>query len=119
MTLRLLIDECASAATLRRLLIEAGHYAITAVGAGLQGADDDDVFAYAVANSLSVLTKNPSDFVHLHQRDADHPGIFLIYQDNDVTRDMTDREIVRALENLLTAGVPIARQLHALNHWRY
>jgi hypothetical protein len=38
--------------------------------------------------------------------------------DNDPSRDMKDRDIVRALGNLEQAGAPIVNELHVLNHWR-
>jgi hypothetical protein len=31
---------------------------------------------------------------------------------------MNDRAIARAIGNLESAGVPIANELHILNHWR-
>ena len=34
------------------------------------------------------------------------------------SRDMKDRDIVRALANLGRAGVPVANEFHVLNHWR-
>ncbi|MGH2350544.1 MAG: hypothetical protein ACRDJN_02890 [Chloroflexota bacterium] len=43
----------------------------------------------------------------------------LVHEDNDPTRDMTDADIVQAIANLLAAGLPIAGQVHVLNHWRY
>ena len=119
MTLPLLLDECAYKATLRLRLLDAGFAVTTAVEAGLLGADDDTIFTYAVAHGLCILTKNPDDFRVLHEAHPHHPGIFLVYQDNDVSRDMTDLEIVRALQNVLSSGLPIANEVHALNHWRY
>ena len=42
-----------------------------------------------------------------------------IYQDNDVTRDMKNSEIVKAIDNLLEAGITIEGNFHVLNTWRY
>jgi len=47
-----------------------------------------------------------------------HPGIFMIRQDNDPTRDMIPRAIVRSIENLGAANVPVENQFIILNHWR-
>jgi hypothetical protein len=47
-----------------------------------------------------------------------HPGILVIRFDNDPSRDMKDHDVVRAIANLEQAGVPIAGELHILNHWR-
>ena len=43
---------------------------------------------------MTLITKNPADFLALHQIDSMHAGIFAIYQDNDKTRDMRDADIV-------------------------
>jgi len=117
--LRLLIDESADSRTLRRLLAAEGHEAVTAADAGLLGARDSAIFAYTRAHNLVTLTRNPADFRELHQGEPQHAGIFLIYKDNDPTRDMTDADIVRAIANLISAGVPIEGEVHTLNHWRY
>ena len=119
LSLALLLDECAYKITLHRLLEHAGIQVTTAAQAGLLGVDDEAVFAYARTHGLCILTKNPSDFLELHRATPDHPGVFLVYQDNDVTRDMTDIEIVRAIQNLIRSGVPVAGAVHALNHWRF
>jgi hypothetical protein len=47
-----------------------------------------------------------------------HAGILVVRSDNDVRRDMKDRDIVRAIANLVAAGIPVANEFHILNHWR-
>jgi len=47
-----------------------------------------------------------------------HHGILLIYEDNVRGKDMEPPDIVRAIGNLLASGLPIANEVHALNHWR-
>jgi hypothetical protein len=89
------------------------------VDAHLLGADDEEHLAYARQHGLVLLTKNPRDFRDVHDQDSEHPGILLVYQDNDVTRDMQPSDIAQAILNLLAAGVPIAGEIHVLNHWRY
>jgi Domain of unknown function (DUF5615) len=86
---------------------------------GLLGAEDPDLFHAARARGLAILTKNPPDFRQLHDEWPDHAGLFLIYQDNDITRDMNEEETVRAIGHVLASGLPIAGQIHVLNHWRY
>ena len=81
--------------------------------------DDETHFRFAVANDLILITKNPDDFLELHVRDSSHPGILLIYQDNDPDRDMSNGEVARAIANLEQAGVEIAGSCHVLNAWRY
>ena len=55
-------------------------------------------------HGLILLTKNPKDFLELHDQwraaGQDHRGLFFVYQDNDPTRDMRDAEIVRAVANV-------------------
>ena len=50
-----------------------------------------------------------------------HPGIFLVYQDNDSTRDMADSEIVNAVARVeeLHAVSGLANQLFKLNEYRW
>jgi predicted nuclease of predicted toxin-antitoxin system len=119
LSLGLYLDDCANSRELQGLLEEDGHRVITPANAGLLGADDEDHFLFARQHNLVLLTKNPGDFVALHRQHPDHPGMFLVYQDNDVTRDMTNDEIVSAIRNIVSASVPIAGQIHSLNHWRY
>ncbi len=47
-----------------------------------------------------------------------HSGIFVVYFDNDTRRDMSDHDIVRAIDNLLASGLPIVNEFHILNQWR-
>jgi predicted nuclease of predicted toxin-antitoxin system len=119
LTLRLYLDDCAYRKARRRGLEAAGHVVTVPADVGLTGARDRDHFAYARAAGLVLLTQNPDDFVELHERFPDHPGILLVYRDNNRARDMTDHEIARAIANLSAAGVPIAGQAHILNHWQY
>ena len=67
-----------------------------------------EIFVYAKAHELTILTKNPRDFRQLHLADTDHAGILLVYVDNDPTRDMSDADVVRAIGNLVASGVPLA-----------
>jgi hypothetical protein len=97
----------------------AGHQVTTPRQAGTIGREDEIHFRYAVANALVLLTKNCDDFLELHQKDSQHPGILLVYQDNDPDRDMKNAEIVRAIANLEQAGVAFPESCHVLNAWRY
>jgi hypothetical protein len=55
-------------------------------------------------DGLILLTKNPDDFVELHQQNPEHAGILLLYQDNNPDRDMSHADVVRAIVNLELAG---------------
>lgn len=123
MSLSLYLDDCSNSDLLAALLQQAGHGVIRPADGGMEGEDDDAHLAFAVANGLAVITKNPSDFKNLHDVNPNHFGILAIYQDNDPTRDMSDAEIVKAIKNLEDAaqmgGSPVQGMFHSLNDWRY
>jgi predicted nuclease of predicted toxin-antitoxin system len=119
LSLRIYLDDCAYDKALVRLLRQAGCEVITPFDAGLAGQPDAVHFAYATSQNLILLTKNPRDFEELHTRYPEHPGILSIYQDNDLTKDMSVADIVRAIQNLIAAGTPITGQFIPLNAWRY
>jgi predicted nuclease of predicted toxin-antitoxin system len=120
--LGLYLDDCAFSHSLARLLRQAGHTVTTPADAGLTGSDDDVHFAYAVHQGLIVLTKNPADFHDLHELNENHPGILAVHQDNDVSKDMSDPEIVQAIASLeavyAQTNTPLANEFHDLNQWR-
>jgi hypothetical protein len=119
--LDLYLDDCANSALLARLLQEAGHRVVRPADAGIAGEDDHVHFAYARTHGLILVTKNPEDFRELHEDDPVHPGIFAVYQDNDITKDMSDADIVTAIgkiEAAVAQGYPIASEFHSLNAWR-
>lgn len=126
MPLSVYLDDCGKSNLLAEFLQGAGQTMVrpTDPDVTLEGADDAVHFAYAVRNSVTIITKNPADFLAL-QRDADphHPGSLGVYQDNDVSRDMSDAEIVRAIANIEAAvqsgGDPVLGHFHVLNDWRY
>ena len=49
---------------------------------------------------------------------ARHPGIVVIRQENNPTRDLTPKGTVAAFRKLEAAGVPIDNEYIVLNHWR-
>ena len=101
------------------LLQAAGHQVVTPAEAGTSGLPDDIHFAYAAAQGLILLTKNPDDFAELHAAEPTHAGIVAVYQDNDPRRDRTYGDIVRALTNMEKAGIELKNAFHVLNAWRY
>ena len=123
MALDLYLDDCADARLLADLLRQAGHTVTRPADVGLVGQDDDVHFAFAATKRLTLLTKNPADFLALHRANPVHSGILAVYQDNDATRDMSDVDVVKAIRNLEDAaargGDPIAGMFHILNDWRY
>ena len=125
MSLNVYLDDCSNSDLLADLLRQSGHRVVrpTDAAVGLEGEDDEVQLAFAAAHGLTIITKNPSDFQHLHDLDSHHAGILAVYQDNDPSRDMSDPEIVKAIGNLESAvqsgGEPIAGRFHSLNNWRY
>ena len=119
MSLNLLIDEDSQAKLLVTLLLQAGHDVLTVNDAGLSGQADSVVFDYARKERRLVLTRNYDDFQALHQANSLHPGILVVYHDDNYSKNMSHQEIVNAIANLETAGIPLANQFIALNHWNY
>lgn len=125
MALNLYLDDCSNSNLLADLLRQTGHRVVrpTDEDVGLDGEDDHVHFGFAAASGLTLITKTPADFKALHDLDQRHYGILAVYQDNDISRDMSNAEIVRAVRNLEAAiqqgGPPIPGEFHTLNDWRY
>lgn len=123
MAIRLLVDECSQANLLVTKLTAAGHDVQTALQAGVIGVRDDVVFATAITHNRIVLTNNCLDFIalsnsHNAQR-VQHPGVFLVYLQNNPNRDMTYDRIVRAIANLEQTQVSLQNTYHSLNQYDY
>jgi hypothetical protein len=119
LTIDLYLDDCIVGHVLRRLLILAGFRVVIPAEVGLSGARDREHFAYARDHGLTLVTLNTDDFLRLHEAQPDHAGLLLVYRVNNPVRDMAPGDIVRAIQNLLAARLPVAGQAHTLNHWRY
>lgn len=116
------LDDCADANDLVFLLRQAGYGVRTPRTEQTRGLNDPLHLEHAAACGCALVTKNPQDFRDLHQawqaQGRPHHGILLIYEENIRGKDMEPADIVRAIRNLLASGVPIADELHVLNHWR-
>ena len=66
-----------------------------------------------------LLTHNCDDFEELHQANPNHSGIFAVYRNANLLKNMGFKAIVKAIANLETANVPLANQFISLNHWNY
>lgn len=119
MSLRIYLDDCVYAHALVAVLRAAGHHVLTPPEAGTARQADEIHFQYARANDLVLLTRNGTDFALLHAATPQHPGILVVYLDNDPTRDMSDSEIVKAIANIEAAGVDLRNSFQPLNAWRY
>lgn len=120
--MRLYLDDDTASLLLERLLGNAGHNVRLPSDAGIAGRDDAVHLTYAIQQGRVCLTRNHGDFENLHNlilaANGGHAGILVIRQDNDPTRDLSPRGIVRAITNLLAASVPVANGFYVLNHWR-
>src|SRR5258707_356686 len=70
--LKLYQDDCSNAHLLKELLQQDEHTVVRPIDVGLMGQDDDIHFAYASEHKLAILTKNPGDFLDLHELDPKH-----------------------------------------------
>jgi hypothetical protein len=120
--MRLYLDDDTASPLLAKLLRNAAHDVEMPGDVGMSGAADPVHLTRAIAGSRVCLTKNHDDFWVLHnlirQAQGDHPGIFVVRQDNDPSRDLTPKGIVGAIRKLEAAGVPIKNEFIILNHWR-
>ncbi|MFN6009386.1 MAG: DUF5615 family PIN-like protein [Microcystis sp.] len=101
------------------MLTVAGHDVITVNEVGLSGQPDSVVLNYARQNNRILLTRNCRDFEALHQENPRHPGVLAIYENRDYSKNLSRREIVKAIVNLETANIPLANQIISLNQWNY
>jgi predicted nuclease of predicted toxin-antitoxin system len=119
---RLYLDDDSVDAVLVRLLLNAGHDVLLPADIGVVGSHDANHFKHAIREDRWVLTHNQKDFPFLHQlviaSQGRHPGLLMVRRENNPSRDLKRAGIVRALGNLLAAGVTLADNLHVLNQWR-
>jgi predicted nuclease of predicted toxin-antitoxin system len=120
--MNLYLDDDSASLRLATMLRGAGHSVAIPADFGMIGASDARHLICAVERNLILLTRNYKDFLDLHDlvrgAQGEHPGVLVVRLDNDPSRDMKDRDVVRAIANLEHAGVPIVNELHVLNHWR-
>ena len=120
--MRLYPDDDSADALLVALLHQAGHDAQVPADVGMVGDFDSVHLTQAVREDRVLLSRNHDDFENLHdlvmQVQGHYPGVFIVRRDNDPGRDLKPAGIVRAIRNLLAAGIPIRDHFHILNHWR-
>jgi hypothetical protein len=120
--MRLYLDDDSVDTVLTRMLRQAGHDVQIPADVGMSGDDDPVHLAHAIREGRTLLSHNHRDFRNLQnlvmQAQGHHHGILVVRRDNDSKRDMRSNDIVRAIGNLVAAGVPIADERHILNHWR-
>lgn len=115
----MLLDEDSQAKYLVSLLQAAGHDVVTAKAANLINRLDSIVLDYAKQHERVLLTRNCNDFQELHQVNSEHSGILAVYQNSDVSKNMSYLAIVKAIANLEAAAYPLKNQFVILNQWSY
>jgi predicted nuclease of predicted toxin-antitoxin system len=117
--MRLLIDEDCEGKQLVTALRESEHDVLTVSEAGLASHADAEVMAFARSNKRVVLTRNARDFLALHEADQHHSGILLEYQGRDLSKNMSARSVVQAINNIDSALPDLSHQFIAINAWMY
>jgi hypothetical protein len=99
--MRLYLDDDLDGNVLIGLLQHAGHEVVLPRAVGTRGVLDPTHLRYAADHDLVLLTANAKDFLALHtqwqQEGQEHPGMLLVYRENNPQRDMTFQEIARAV----------------------
>lgn len=119
MSLKLLIDEDCQDRLLVKLLRNAGHDVITVNETGLMGQPDSVILDRAKTDKRVLLTYNCDDFENLHQIDSNHSGILAVYQNANRLKNMSFKEIVRAINNIEKLEMELNRLFIPLNQWNY
>ena len=116
------LDDDSDADALIGLLRQAGHSVVSPRSVGTLGSLDKDHLSYAAARDYVLLTANYDDFTELNKKwlaaGKHHPGILIVYKENNPKRDMTPQQIARAVSNIEQSGLPLANACHNLNFWR-
>ena len=120
--MRLYLDDNITDRRLVAQLQRVGHTVVLPTDVGRAGAPDAQHFAEAVRQEASLLTRNYQDFIDLHDlilaAGGQHPGLLLIYLENDPRRDLTPRGIAAAVSRLEAAAMLLVGSVYVLNHWR-
>jgi hypothetical protein len=120
--MRLDLDDDSASYLLLQVLRKAGHDVQAPADIGLSGKPDAVHLRHAIWDGRVCLTRNYRDFENLHllvmQAQGHHPGILVIRRDDDTRRNLSPADVVRAIRNLLAAGVPIGDEYIILNAWQ-
>jgi uncharacterized protein with PIN domain len=119
LSLQLLLDEDSQDKILTKLLRTAGHDVLTINEANFSGAADDEVLALARQQSRVLLTHNCGDFLALHKANPCHSGILAVYRDANPRNKMGYHAILKAINNIEKAMLPLSDQFVNLNQWRH
>src|SRR5436190_1270300 len=120
--MNLYLDDDTVDRLLIQLLKKAGHDVLIPADIGAVGKKDSAHFKAAIQRGRVLLTKNHDDFELLSDLvlfvGGHHPGVLVIREDKDPKRDMSQKQIVRALRNFVSSGYPVEDEVHILNNYR-
>jgi predicted nuclease of predicted toxin-antitoxin system len=89
-----------------QVLRGAGHNAVDVRDAGLRGADDGVVFAFAQSSRAILLTADRDFSSILTFSPGSHAGIIVVRMPNPMPNDVVNREILRALGEIQVSDLP-------------
>jgi predicted nuclease of predicted toxin-antitoxin system len=120
--MRVYLDDNSASPLLAKLLRKAGHDPQLPSDVALAGKSDAVHLTHAIEQDRACLTKDYEDYLELHlligAAKGRHPGILVVREDNDPTRDLTAKGIVAAIRKLEAANAPIRDEYTILNKWR-
>lgn len=120
--MRFLLDENLNMPRLAARLQAHGHDPVLPGDVGLMALPDARVLAWAITQSITVLTRDSEDFEDLHDlvmvAGGHHPGVLIVRFDNDPRHNLTDRGIASAISKLEASGILIVDSIHVINRWR-
>src|SRR5438094_1858732 len=106
--MRIYIDEDMASGLLIHLLKKAGHDVESPSSVARLGRSDPAQLSFAIHECRLCLTANYDDYEDLHllvrEAQGKHPGILVVRQENNPTRDLTPKGIVSAIRKLEAAG---------------
>ena len=120
--MNLYLDDDSVDSLLVRLLRDGGHDVRIPADLGAIGDHDALHLRNAIHDGRTLLSGNHDDFEALHalvvEAGGHHHGILIVRRENNPRRDMTQRAVVRSIQNLQNSTLPLADDFVILNHWR-
>ncbi|HLA80651.1 MAG TPA: DUF5615 family PIN-like protein [Thermoleophilia bacterium] len=99
MSLEFLVDEDMPRSTARALR-QAGYTALDVRDIGLRGHSDADVFAYAQAHNLVLVTADKGFSNVVAYAPGTHAGLIVVRVPNELPTQRVNEELLRALSGL-------------------
>jgi predicted nuclease of predicted toxin-antitoxin system len=98
-TYRILVDEDMPRST-ARVLVQAGYDAVDVRDVGLRGLGDNEVFAYAQANGMALISADMGFANALRYPLGTHEGIVVVRVPNELRTAQVNDELTRSLAEL-------------------